>query len=71
MYPTHPTQQNMNDRNTNFVNVKMPAPGFVLFILKDAEKTMQNINPFYIQIAVGGEICSMNEEQNSLGRGLK
>jgi hypothetical protein len=32
---------------------KVPAPGFVMFRLKDSDKAMGNISPFYIQQALG------------------
>jgi hypothetical protein len=32
----------------------MPAPCFITFRLKDTEKMMRNVNPFYIQKALNG-----------------
>jgi hypothetical protein len=32
----------------------MPVPRFITFILKDTEKTMRNINPFYIYKELDG-----------------
>jgi hypothetical protein len=38
----------------NAVSVKLPAPRFVTFRLKDTDKTMRNVSPFFIQKALDG-----------------
>jgi hypothetical protein len=39
--------------------VKVPAPHFFSVKLKGIDKTMRNINPFYIQKALGGIILKV------------
>jgi hypothetical protein len=46
---SHPEYRKLNMTSKNIINVKMPAPRFVTFRLKDTEKTVRNINPFCIQ----------------------
>jgi hypothetical protein len=38
----------------SIVNVKMLAPCFITFKMKDTEKTMRNISPFYMQKELDG-----------------
>jgi hypothetical protein len=57
MAATHPTntqqqKSESTDPTIKAVNVRMPVPHFVTFKLKDADKTMRQINQFYIQKAV-------------------
>jgi hypothetical protein len=42
----HRKSDNNSHPSTSIVNVKMPAPRFITFRLKDTEKNMRNIDPF-------------------------
>jgi hypothetical protein len=50
----HRKSDNSSHSSTSIVNVKMLAPRFITFRLKDTEKNMRNINAFYIQKALDG-----------------
>jgi hypothetical protein len=45
--------------SSSIFNVKMPAPHFITFWLKDTVKNARNINPFYIQKALNGIVGKM------------
>jgi hypothetical protein len=50
--------------------MKMPAPRFLTFRLKDTERNMTNINPFYIQKALDG-IAGKVKNASRLKNGTK
>jgi hypothetical protein len=47
--PSHPQPEKLKTTSKNIVNMKIPAPRFKAFRLKDTENNTRNINPFFVQ----------------------